>query len=107
MSSHNIPLSLIGGIFLILGWFGFNAGSALAANNIAASAFLVTAVSCTSGALTWMGLSWKGGKPSSLGFISGAVAGLVGITPAAGFVNVGGALAIGVIAAIVCYTALT
>ncbi|MDU9376099.1 Ammonium transporter [Methanocorpusculaceae archaeon Sp1] len=107
MNPHNIPLTLIGGIFLILGWFGFNAGSALAADNLAASAFLVTAVACAAGALTWMALSWKGGKPSSLGFISGAIAGLVGITPAAGFVNVGGALAIGIITAVVCYAALT
>ncbi|MDV0442751.1 ammonium transporter [Methanorbis rubei] len=107
MNPHNIPLTLIGGVFLILGWFGFNAGSALAANNIAASAFLVTAVACAAGALTWMAISWKSGKPSSLGFITGAIAGLVGITPAAGFVNVGGALAIGIITAIVCYAALT
>ena len=107
MSPHNIPLTLLGGVFLILGWFGFNAGSALAANGLAASAFLITAVACAAGALTWMALSWKGGKPSSLGFISGAIAGLVGITPAAGFVNVGGALAIGIIAAVVCYAALT
>ena len=107
MSPHNIPLTLLGGVFLIVGWFGFNAGSALAANGLAASAFLVTAVACAAGALTWMALSWKGGKPNSLGFISGAIAGLVGITPAAGFVNVLGALAIGIIAAVVCYTVLT
>lgn len=107
MSLHNIPLTLHGGVFLIVGWFGFNTGSTLATNNLAASAFLVTAVASAAGALTWMALSWKGGKPNSFSFISGAIAGLVGITPAAGFVNVGGALAIGIIAAVVCYAALT
>ncbi|HJJ29735.1 MAG TPA: ammonium transporter [Methanocorpusculum sp.] len=104
---HNIPMTLIGGMFLIIGWFGFNAGSALAANQLAASAFLVTAASAATGALTWMALSWKSGKPSSLGFISGALAGLVGITPAAGYVNAIGAMLIGVFTAIVCYAALT
>ena len=104
---HNIPMTLIGGMFLIVGWFGFNAGSALAANELAASAFLVTAASAATGALTWMALSWKNGKPSSLGFISGALAGLVGITPAAGYVNVIGAMLIGVLTAVVCYAALT
>ena len=103
---HNIPMTLIGGMFLVVGWFGFNAGSALAANELAASAFLVTAASAATGALTWMALSWINGKPNSLGFISGAVAGLVGITPAAGYVNVLGALLIGVITSMVCYTAL-
>ncbi|HKM42274.1 MAG TPA: ammonium transporter [Methanocorpusculum sp.] len=103
---HNIPMTLIGGMFLVVGWFGFNAGSALAANELAASAFLVTAASAATGALTWMALSWINGKPNSLGFISGALAGLVGITPAAGYVNVLGALLIGVITSMVCYTAL-
>ncbi|ABN06334.1 ammonium transporter [Methanocorpusculum labreanum Z] len=104
---HNIPMTLIGGMFLIVGWFGFNAGSALAANQLAASAFLVTAAAAATGALTWMALSWKSGKPNSLGFISGAIAGLVGITPAAGYVNVGGGLLIGIITAAVCYAALS
>jgi len=103
---HNIPMTLIGGMFLVVGWFGFNAGSALAANELAASAFLVTAASAATGALTWMALSWINGKLNSLGFISGALAGLVGITPAAGYVNVLGALLIGVITSMVCYTAL-
>ncbi|MDD2470834.1 MAG: ammonium transporter [Methanocorpusculum sp.] len=103
---HNIPMTLIGGMFLVVGWFGFNAGSALAANELAASAFLVTAAAAATGALTWMALSWINGKPNSLGFISGAIAGLVGITPAAGYVNVIGALLIGVITSMVCYTAL-
>jgi len=106
-SPHNIPMTLIGGMFLIVGWFGFNAGSALAANELAASAFLVTAAAAATGALTWMAISWKSGKPNSLGFISGALAGLVGITPAAGYVNVIGAMLIGVITSIVCYAALT
>ncbi len=104
---HNIPMNMIGGMFLVVGWFGFNAGSALAANQLAASAFLVTAASAATGALTWMALSWKSGKPNSLGFISGAIAGLVGITPAAGYVNVGGGLLIGIITAAVCYAALS
>jgi Amt family ammonium transporter len=99
-------MTLIGGMFLVVGWFGFNAGSALAANELAASAFLVTAAAAATGALTWMALSWINGKPNSLGFISGAIAGLVGITPAAGYVNVIGALLIGVITSMVCYTAL-
>ena len=93
-------------MFLILGWFGFNAGSALAADSLAASAFLVTAASAASGALTWMAVSAKSGKPGSLGFISGALAGLVGITPAAGYVNVAGALVIGVLTSLFCYAAL-
>ncbi|MDO5844836.1 MAG: ammonium transporter [Methanocorpusculum sp.] len=100
---HNIPMTLLGGMFLILGWFGFNAGSALAADTLAANAFLVTAAACATGALTWMFISWIGGKPGSLGFISGAIAGLVGITPAAGYVNVMGAMLIGIITAAVCY----
>ncbi len=104
---HNIPMTMIGGMFLVVVWFGFNAGSALAANQLAASAFLVTAASAATGALTWMALSWKSGKPNSLGFILGAIAGLVGITPAAGYVNVGGGLLIGIITAVVCYAALS
>ena len=103
---HNIPMTLIGGMFLILGWFGFNAGSALAADSLAANAFLVTAAAAASGALTWMAVSAKSGKPGSLGFISGALAGLVGITPAAGYVNVAGALVIGVLTSLFCYAAL-
>lgn len=103
---HNIPMTLIGGMFLILGWFGFNAGSALAADTLAANVFLVTAAACAAGALTWMFISWAGGKPGSLGFISGAIAGLVGITPAAGYVNVIGSLLIGIITAGVCYFVL-
>lgn len=104
---HNIPMTLIGGMFLILGWFGFNAGSALSADAVAANVFLTTAASAATGALAWMAVSAKSGKPSSLGFISGALAGLVGITPAAGFVNVLGALAIGVITSLFCYAVLS
>ncbi len=103
---HNIPMTLLGGVLLILGWFGFNAGSALAADTLAASAFLVTAAACATGALTWLAISAFTGKPGSLGFISGALAGLVGITPAAGYVNVSGALLIGIITSAVCYAAL-
>lgn len=107
ITPHNIPMTLLGGVFLIVGWFGFNGGSALAADGLAAAAFLNTAAAAATGALAWMVLSWKSGKPNSLGFISGAIAGLVGITPAAGFVNVTGALIIGVLATVVCYAAIT
>ena len=84
MEPHNIPMALLGGGLLWFGWFGFNAGSALAADGIAANAFLVTNTSAAAGALAWLMGSWLRGKPSSLGFVSGAVAGLVAITPAAG-----------------------
>lgn len=103
---HNIPMTLIGGVLLILGWIGFNAGSALAADTLTANVLLVTVAAGASGALTWMAISAKSGKPGSLGFISGALAGLVGITPAAGYVNVVSALAIGIITSVVCYLAL-
>jgi Amt family ammonium transporter len=103
---HNIPMTLLGAALLWFGWFGFNAGSALAANGIAANAFLVTNTSAAAGALAWLAISWYRGRPSSLGMVSGAVAGLVAITPAAGYVGVGSAIIIGIIAGLICYAAL-
>jgi Amt family ammonium transporter len=106
MEPHNIPMTLLGAALLWFGWFGFNAGSALAANGIAANAFLVTNTSAAAGAMAWLAASWYRGRPSSLGVVSGAVAGLVAITPAAGYVGVGSAIVIGLIAGLVCYAAL-
>jgi Amt family ammonium transporter len=106
MEAENITLTLVGVALLWFGWFAFNAGSALAANGLAANAFVVTNISAASGALTWMLASWIKGKPSSLGMVSGAVAGLVAITPACGFVGPMAAIAIGGIAGVLCYRML-
>lgn len=106
MEPHNIPMTLIGGALLWFGWFGFNAGSALAADGLAANAFVVTNISAAAGALAWMFAAWVQGKPSSLGMISGAIAGLVAITPAAGFVDPMASIPIGLIAGLVCYKAM-
>ncbi len=106
MEPSNIPLALLGASLLWFGWFGFNAGSAVAANGLAASAFVVTNTPAAAGALAWMALSWWKGRPASLGFASGAVAGLVAITPASGYVDVWGALAIGILAGVICYYAM-
>lgn len=96
MVPHNIPLAVFGASLLWLGWFGFNAGSALAAGGIAANTIIVTHMSSSVAALVWIGLSWKRtGKPSVVAGINGALAGLVGITPAAGFVSVEHAVLIG------------
>ena len=108
MAPHNLVLSLIGASLLWVGWFGFNAGSAVAANGNAGMAMAVTQIAAAAAALAWMAAEWIAvEKPSVLGIISGAVAGLVAITPAAGFVTPGGALAIGGIAGIVCWWAAT
>jgi Amt family ammonium transporter len=106
MEPHNIPMTLLGAALLWFGWFGFNAGSALAANSIAANAFVVTNISAAAGALAWLAASWVRGRPSSLGMVSGAIAGLVAITPAAGYVNTMGAIVIGAIAGLICYGAM-
>jgi ammonium transporter, Amt family len=104
MRPHNIVLSVIGACLLWVGWFGFNAGSALAASSLATSAFVATHFATATAALGWMIAEWiKVGKPSILGAISGAVAGLVAITPASGFVKPMPALLIGLIAGVVCY----
>jgi Amt family ammonium transporter len=105
---HNLPYTLIGAAMLWFGWFGFNAGSALAADGIAANAFMTTNVAAAAAALMWPILDQMvNRKPTILGAATGAVVGLVAITPAAGFVNVGGALAIGAIASAVCFVMVT
>jgi Amt family ammonium transporter len=104
MRPHSVVLSVIGACLLWVGWFGFNAGSALAASPLATSAFVATHFATASAALAWMCAEWLvTGKPSVLGAISGAVAGLVAITPASGFVKPFPALLIGVVAGVVCY----
>jgi ammonium transporter, Amt family len=108
LAPHNLTWSLIGASLLWVGWFGFNAGSAVAANGAAGMAMAVTQIATAAAALAWMFAEWmKAGKPSILGILSGAVAGLVAITPAAGFVGPGGALVIGIAAGILCYLAAT
>ena len=105
---HNLVLSVVGASLLWVGWFGFNAGSALAADGAAGMALAVTQIAAAAGALSWMFLEWLlRGKPSVLGKISGAVGGLVAITPAAGYVDPMGALVIGIIAGICCYWGAT
>ncbi len=104
MKPSNLLLSMVGAGMLWVGWFGFNAGSQLAADGVAGMAMLVTQVATAAAALTWMFLEWiRYGKPSALGIVSGAVAGLVAITPASGFVGPMGALAIGVASGAICY----
>jgi Amt family ammonium transporter len=104
MKPSNMVLTLVGAGMLWVGWFGFNAGSELAADGVAGMAMAVTQIATAAAALTWMFAEWFGhGKPSALGLASGAVAGLVAITPASGFVGPIGALAIGVAAGFVCY----
>lgn len=104
MQPHSVVLSFIGACLLWVGWFGFNAGSALAAGTLATSAFVATHFGAAAAALSWSAAEWiRNGKPSALGAISGAVAGLVAITPASGFVTPMGAIWIGLIAGIVCF----
>jgi len=104
MRPHSIVLSLIGACLLWVGWFGFNAGSALSAGPLATSAFVATHFGAAAAALGWMFAEWiKSGKPSALGAISGCVAGLVAITPASGFVKPFPAILIGLVAGVVCY----
>ena len=103
MSPHNLPMTLIGASLLWVGWFGFNAGSALQANNVAALAFINTLVATAGAVLAWVLTEWVlKGKPSMLGAASGAVAGLVGITPGAGLVGPVGALVIGLVCGVIC-----
>ena len=103
MEPSNIPLVMLGAGLLWFGWFGFNAGSALSANGLAASAFVATNISAAAGAATWMILGWVYRRPSALGVATGAVAGLVAITPAAGFVHPMAAIPIGIGAAVIGY----
>jgi len=108
MPPHSLVLSFIGACLLWVGWFGFNAGSALAANGLASSAFVATHLGAAAAAIGWSVAEWlKNGKASALGAISGAVAGLVAITPAAGFVGPMPALVIGLAAGLVCYFMVT
>jgi len=107
MAPHNVTMTITGGALLWFGWFGFNAGSALAANGLAASAFIVTNTAAAAAALTWTVVSWAhGGKPNAVGIVTGAVAGLVAITPASGFVGPVPAIIIGIGAGIFCYFAM-
>ncbi len=108
MPPHNLTLTVAGAGMLWVGWFGFNAGSALAANNTAAMAMLVTHLSAACGALAWMTMEWvRHGKPSVLGIVTGMVAGLGTITPASGSVGPAAAVVIGLSAGIICYFATT
>ena len=108
MPAHSVVLSIIGAALLWVGWFGFNAGSALSAGSLATSAFVATHFAAASAAVGWAAAEWiRNGKPSALGAISGCVAGLVAITPAAGFVGPMPALLIGLIAGVSCYLMVT
>ena len=106
MEAESITTTLLGGAILWFGWFAFNAGSALSANGTAVNALVTTNISAAAGAITWMAASWIKGKPSSLGMISGAIAGLVAITPGCGFVSPMSAIIIGGFAGLLCYSAL-
>jgi len=106
MPPHNLTMTVAGAAMLWVGWFGFNAGSALAANGDAGMAMLVTHISAAAGSLAWMAMEWiRHGKPSVLGIVTGMVAGLGTITPASGFVGPAGALIIGLSAGVICYLA--
>jgi Amt family ammonium transporter len=106
MEPNNIPLVVLGASLLWFGWFGFNAGSALTAGGLAASAFVTTNTAAAAAAFTWMVISWLYRRPTILGTVTGAVAGLATITPAAGFVTPLAAIPIGMAAAVVCYYAM-
>jgi Amt family ammonium transporter len=107
LSPHNLPMTVMGAGILWFGWFGFNAGSALAADNLATSAFVTTHMSAAAGTLSWVFTEWwHRGKPTVLGAASGCIAGLGTITPASGFVTPAGALVIGLIAGTICYCAV-
>ena len=106
MPPHNLPLTVAGAAMLWVGWFGFNAGSALAAGGLATGAFVATHVASAAATLAWMGVEWwSRGKPTVLGAASGAVAGLVAVTPASGFVGPLSAIAIGAVGGLLCYSA--
>ena len=107
MDPHDATMTVLGAALLWFGWFGFNAGSAIAANELAVNAFVVTNTAAAMAALTWMTVSWAHhGRPSVLGAAAGAVAGLVAITPASGYVNVTAAILIGLGAGVFCYWAI-
>jgi Amt family ammonium transporter len=105
---HNMPFVVLGTALLWFGWFGFNAGSALAANGLAVNAFVVTNTAAAAAGLSWALIEWfRNGKPTIFGVCSGAVAGLVAITPAAGFVSVVPAIIIGLLVSVFCFIAVT
>ncbi len=105
---HNLPFTVLGGALLWFGWFGFNAGSALAADGLAANAFITTHIATAAAGLTWAFVEWwHNGTPTILGTVTGVVAGLVAITPACGFVNPMNAMFMGMIVAVVCYVAVS
>jgi Amt family ammonium transporter len=106
MEPNNIPLVVLGAGILWFGWFGFNAGSSLSANGLAANAFVTTNTAAAAASLTWMFLSWRQRKPAVLGAVTGAVAGLVAITPAAGYVTPMAAIAIGIVVSFVSFYSL-
>jgi Amt family ammonium transporter len=106
MEPHNIPTTVMGAALLWFGWFGFNAGSALAANGLAANAFVATNTAAAAAATTWMLLSWRHRAPSALGIVTGAVAGLAAVTPASGYVTPMAAIPIGIGAGIIVYYAI-
>jgi Amt family ammonium transporter len=106
MEPNNVPMVMLGAALLWFGWFGFNAGSALGANGAAANAFVTTNTAAATAAFVWILLSWRNRKPTLMGAVTGAVAGLVAITPAAGFVTPMASIAIGAVAAAVCYFAM-
>ncbi|MFH0915951.1 MAG: ammonium transporter [bacterium] len=104
---HNLPFAILGAALLWFGWFGFNAGSALSSGQLAVSAFVATHMAAAAAAVAWAVIEWIfGRRPTALGLISGAVAGLVAVTPAAGFVTPLGAMGIGALAGLVCYVAV-
>jgi Amt family ammonium transporter len=107
MIPHNIPVVMLGTVLLWFGWFGFNAGSAITSGAISTSAFVVTNTAAATAALTWCGIDWiRKGTPSVIGACTGAVAGLVAITPAAGYVSPLSSIAIGIGAGVFCYLAV-
>ena len=108
MAPHNLTMTILGAALLWFGWFGFNAGSAVASGALATSAFVVTHIATAVAALSWMFTEWiHRGKPTALGFVSGAVAGLVAITPASGFIGPMPALLLGLLAGAICYSAVS
>ncbi|MFC2069507.1 ammonium transporter, partial [Chloroflexota bacterium] len=106
MEPNNVPMVAIGAGLLWFGWFGFNAGSSLASDGLATSAFVATNISAAAASVTWMVISWIHRRPSLLGIVTGAVAGLVAITPAAGFVPPLAGIPIGIVVSVVCYYSL-
>jgi Amt family ammonium transporter len=108
MIPHHLPMTVLGASLLWFGWFGFNAGSAVSANGLACSAFVVTNTAAAAAALSWVAVEWmRHGKPTVLGAASGCVAGLVAITPASGFVSPLAAIVIGLVAGVLCYLAVS